>query len=84
MTIQYAHDEHGISLPRTEHKSLPMMGEKGCTVAPHLRPWCTMHVCSINSLGFDINDLEWIDRYFELRDLITVEEMKRNESNKEL
>jgi len=62
--------EQGISLTRTGHNSLPMMGKNGCIVSPHLRPLCTLHVCSINSMGYDLKDPEWTDRYFELRDEI--------------
>lgn len=41
----------------------------GCIVPPHLRPNCTLHTCSINSLGFD-KDKEWTDKYFALRNQI--------------
>ena len=47
---------------------LPLMGPGGCVAAPHLRPLCTLHVCSINSLGFNPLDEEWTRKYSALRD----------------
>lgn len=46
------------------------MGATGCKLAPHMRPLCTLHVCSINSLGFDPRDPEFTQKYFELREKI--------------
>lgn len=57
----------GLTLPQTGHPTLPFMGINGCTVPPHLRPLCTLHVCSINSLGFKPNDQQWTSEYFALR-----------------
>lgn len=72
MAAQWAKDEYGIELVRTNHPRLPFMGYAngesiGCTVAPHLRPLCTLHVCSINSIGTSGNKA-WDDRYFNLLD----------------
>jgi hypothetical protein len=76
--LEYA-KEQGEPLEPMDHPSLPLMGPQGCIAPPHLRPLCTMHVCSINSLGFDPDDLEWTDRYFELRERISVAEYERLE-----
>ena len=54
----------------TDHPTLRYMGKDGCVCPPHLRPLCTLHVCSINSLGFDPLDPEFNDKYFALRDKI--------------
>lgn len=37
---------YGVELKDTGHPALPFMGEGGCTVAPHLRPLCSLHVCA--------------------------------------
>ena len=70
--IRYAAERHGVTLQRTGHPTLPLMGPHGCTAAPHLRPFCTMHVCEINGLGFKRDDPDgaWTDRYFRLRERI--------------
>jgi len=69
IAISFA-EKKGIELQRTGHPKLPLMGSHGCTAPPHLRGMCTMHVCSINSLGFDPKDPAWTEHYFELRDKI--------------
>lgn len=74
MAIDYAQERYGVTLISTGHKTLPLMGVNGCTVAPHLRPMCTMHVCSINSMGCDTKDLKWTEEYFALRDQIDEKE----------
>lgn len=64
--------------PPTGHPTLTYMGENGCVVAPHLRPLCTVHVCSMNAMGilytktgegmFDrVVDAKATKKYFELR-----------------
>lgn len=70
LAIKFAPKKWGVELKETGHKTLPLMGESGCVVAPHLRPLCTMHVCCINSIGCDPKDPEWTDKYFELRNQI--------------
>ena len=42
---------------------------KQCIIPPHLRPLCTLHVCSINSNGCD-PDKKWTQKYFQLRGAI--------------
>jgi hypothetical protein len=66
-----------IQLERTEHPTLPFMGTSGCTVPPHLRPACTLHLCSVNSLGFIPNQPELTERYFEIREKIETIEFER-------
>lgn len=60
-TARYA-AELGVMLNRTEHPRLPFLGPDGCTVVPHLRPICAVHVCE-NHLW----DPEFSEKYFELR-----------------
>jgi hypothetical protein len=62
--------EQGVTLIRTGHPTLPFMSAQGCTIPPHLRPICTLHVCCVNSLGFKPNDPKWTKEYFELREEI--------------
>jgi hypothetical protein len=65
-TARYA-AETGVMLTRTDHPKLPFLGEDGnCTVAPHLRPICAVHVCE-NHIW---SSVEFHDRYFALRDAI--------------
>lgn len=67
MAEQYAKEKYNIDLETTGHATLKFMGEKGCTVAPYLRPSCTMHTCAVNSLGFKPDDKDWTRKYFALR-----------------
>lgn len=65
----FAKERYGLDLTETGHPELPFMGESGCTVAPHLRPICTVHACPISyspasHLG---HDPERTKAYFELR-----------------
>lgn len=39
----------GVEPKETGHPTLPFMGEHGCTLAPHLRPACTNHLCFTNA-----------------------------------
>lgn len=55
---------------------IPHLGPKGCVVAPHHRPLCTLHVCSIAGLGFD-PDKKFEEEYFDLRERI--DEMEAEE-----
>lgn len=70
LTKDWAKEKWNIELQSTGHPSLLFMGSNGCIVEPHLRPFCTLHTCSINSLGFKKNDSEWTTEYFKLRDEI--------------
>lgn len=62
----------GVDLKETGHKTLPYMGESGCTVQPHMRPRCTVHVCSIDRYGFKKEDEQWTNEYFKLREDIEI------------
>lgn len=46
LTREFAKDKYGIDLQETGNPDLPFMGENGCTVPPHLRPVCAIHLCS--------------------------------------
>ncbi len=78
MAEEYAKTQ-GIVLKREEHKTLLFMSQNGCTVPPHLRPNCTLHLCCINSLGFKPNDPKFTKKYFSLRSKIESEEYKQSE-----
>lgn len=69
MTIEYAKENWAVDLVRTNHPTLPLMGETGCTAQPHLRPLCTLHTCKINSIGSSGNP-NWDDKYFKIREKI--------------
>ena len=49
MTKQWAKEQWDGEIEPTGHDRLPFMGPKGCIVAPHLRPMCTMHTCDVNA-----------------------------------
>jgi hypothetical protein len=76
-TIDYARTEYGVTLVPTSHERLPLMGEKGCIAAPHLRPMCTFHTCDIGSLGFHRTDPKWTKMYFKKRSVVEKLENKR-------
>jgi len=69
-TIRHAKEHWGTTLTPTTHERLPLMGDKGCIAEPHLRPFCTMHTCDVNSVGFKPGDPDWTARYFKLREQI--------------
>ncbi|HEX9232462.1 MAG TPA: hypothetical protein VF849_00145 [Blattabacteriaceae bacterium] len=74
----YAKEIYNINLQPTENKKLPFMSSHGCIVEPYLRPMCTLHVCSINSIGCDIKDPKWTKIYFELREQIDILEYEES------
>lgn len=76
LTARFAKDNWGVTLQPTGHKTLPFMGPNGCTVAPHLRPICSIHTCHINALGFKPNDSAWTKRYFRLRSALELLEFE--------
>lgn len=78
MTIDYARERHGVNLDRTNHEKLPLMGETGCTAAPHLRPLCSVHVCSVNSFGICGSQQENL-MYWKLRNQIEAIEMEEEQ-----
>ncbi len=80
MAIEIAKEE-GITLEiQTHDPKLPLMGPNGCIAPPYVRPLCTLHVCSINGLGFNIKDPKWTVKYFKLRNKIENFRIKRKTS----
>ena len=73
---KYAKERYGVELERGDHPSLPFMGKNGCTVAPHLRPRCTLHTCSVSQIGFEPFDSAWNEKYMRLRMEIKMMEAK--------
>ena len=69
--------ERGVKLATTDHPTLPLMGPDGCTCPPQHRPMCTLHVCVISTVGFDISDMKFTKAYFKLRHKIDKEEFRR-------
>lgn len=64
MTREMAKIDFGVDLadaPDAGH--LPFLGKAGCVVPPHQRPLCAVHVCEQH-----LNDSEWTDKYWELRE----------------
>jgi hypothetical protein len=72
MAEEHARKE-GVTLEPTGHPTLKFMGPSGCIVEPHLRPLCTLHVCSVNSVGFKPGAPEWSQKYHMLREAIDYE-----------
>lgn len=68
MAADYA-ESQGVRLIPIEGAAVPFLSESGCIVPPHLRPLCTRHACSMNSLG-TLNDATQDAKYFELCDRI--------------
>jgi hypothetical protein len=83
MAIQIAKEDWNVDLTPAEDPVENHSGTitflsktKGCVVAPHFRPICTLHVCSINSVGID-KDTSFTNQYFDLREQI--DEIELNE-----
>lgn len=68
--MDFAKANWQIDLAPTWHPALPLMGDDGCTVAPHLRPICTAHTCEICAHGVKRGDEAWTARYYEIVDAI--------------
>lgn len=80
LAAKFAKEKYGIELQPTGNKELLFMGERGCTVPPHLRPVCTIHVCPIS-----YSDISCIGgsesrttQYFDLRKEIENEAKLQN------
>jgi len=75
MARKFAKEKYGIDLQDTGNPDLPFMGENGCSVAPHLRPVCAIHVCSIawSPVSHIENDEEKTKEHMALRDEIFAE-----------
>lgn len=80
----YAKEYHNIDLQVTNFpnpKKLLFMSAEGCVVPPYLRPNCSLHTCSISSIGFNSEfPKEWTDKYFDLRNKIEDNEYKINKN----
>ena len=65
----YAKDVYGLVLKEQppNERGVFFLGENGCTVAPYLRPLCSVHICKINALGCKPGDPKWTKKYFRLR-----------------
>ena len=68
-------ESQGVILEYTENQIPFLDNDNNCIVPPHLRPLCTLHNCSINSIGCT-DDKEWDEQYFNLRNQIENEETK--------
>lgn len=81
MAIDLAKKNWGETLAPTSQfldkkTKLPLMGDKGCVAAPHLRPLCTLHTCAINNMATS-GDRRWDKEYFKIRAAIDKLELKR-------
>ena len=65
---------YGITLEAGDGE-LPFMGPHGCTVPPHLRPVCTLHICSFSyaSPSTFARDEQKTVEYVRLRKQILIE-----------
>ncbi len=66
MAIDFAATHWQRELQPTWHRALPLMGDDGCTAAPHLRPVCTAHTCEMCAHGEKRGDAVWTARYHEI------------------
>jgi hypothetical protein len=64
--IEHAKTRWQVELQRTWHPELPLMGDDGCTAAPHLRPICTAHTCEMCAHGHKRGDPAWTRRYDDI------------------
>lgn len=79
LVIEQAKWDWNMDLPRTTHPKYPLMGDKGCTAPPHMRPLCAVHSCVIAKMGGNPKDPAWTERYWELRNEIDLLEWKKRE-----
>ena len=63
LAIDHAKTHWQTELTETWHAALPLMGDAGCTVEPHLRPICTAHTCAVCVHGEKPGDEIWTARY---------------------
>jgi hypothetical protein len=70
LAIDHARTHWRIELTETWHPALPLMGDDGCTAAPHLRPICTAHTCAVCAHGEKPGDAAWTARYRALTEEI--------------
>lgn len=87
MAQEVAQEEWGVDIThlKTNHPTLPFMGEQGCVVPPHFRPLCTLHTCQISGIGFKPGDEPWNKKYWKIRNEIDRLEnqrlLKKDEEN---
>jgi|SRR5882724_12834375 len=76
---RFAKEKYNIDLRDTGNPDLPFMGENGCIVAPHLRPICTLHLCSISwaDKSHVNQNEEQTKAYFKMREEIIAEARQR-------
>ena len=74
--IHYAKVRWGVEIRRTKHPRFLLLGPKGCTAAPHLRPICTLHICWIGTYQNGDKGKKWAKTYFKIRDNINTEEFR--------
>jgi hypothetical protein len=80
LAAKFAKEKYNIELQPTGNPDLLFMSENGCTVPPHLRPICTLHVCPISYAGVSCIGSSKLrtDEYFALRKKIEVEAKIQN------
>jgi len=81
ISIEYTKEIYGVDLIPLEGTKLPFMGPNGCILEPHYRPMCSVHVCCINSIGANVHDMEWTEKYFKLREEIDLLEYEMGNTN---
>jgi hypothetical protein len=70
IAIEFAKAQWQVDLQSTWHPALPLMGDDGCTAAPHLRPICSAHTCEMCAHGTKRGDPVWTARYYEIMQAI--------------
>ena len=66
ITLEFALSHWQVALQPTWHPALPLMGDDGCTAAPHLRPICSAHTCEMCAHGEKRGDPVWTARYNDI------------------
>lgn len=66
IAVDFAQSHWQIALQPTWHPALPLMGDDGCTAAPHLRPICSAHTCEMCTHGEKRGDPSWTARYNDI------------------
>lgn len=70
--LEYAKEYYGVEIQQVPGQILAT--EKGCPLKPHQRPLCTVHQCSIASIGMDPKNVPWTKGYYALRHQICMAE----------
>lgn len=86
MAAEWAKDRWGVVLQAVPLPPQPrnvlggtllFMGPEGCIVPPHMRPYCTMHLCEHLYMA----DMKTYAEYMKLREKIDLLEYKRAEAS---